>query len=491
MSDIVLDEHVIEAEQHSVVTANTTEVCQEAADALAITAVRNEYSIVGDGLYASISAEESPQWLLNIIDSVVSGIIAGKVTDLQTAIGSINQSLLELDIAKNQYEELINIEETIDSVITTKLETLNATVNGNSANILELDTAKVTADEALAISVDHLNAQIAGGDIYALVTQLSSAIANSELSSATQINSLEAVFGENQSTIEQILTSNADAYSTESNAVTDLLGVQRDEFGNIISTSGIVGSLIQKTSDNLASAGHTTEAQAYLDDKYAAMKSGTTVDIIGDVVNTGFAYNSAISVNGVNYESGFGLSTVYNAGVPVGSGTPVDPYQSEFWVNAEKFRFTNSAESGTTAPFTIDASGATPQITFNGVVSFTNVDGAPTVTSGTVNPTSTTEPIGSTYHNTTDDSMWTYTSAGWIAGGNPDALVAADLGPTGTTVIDGGRISTDSISAISANLGTINAGVMYSSLNAAGTGPSTALDYAMKIDLNNGEIHIV
>ena len=156
MSDIVVDEVTLEKENHEV-TNGSNEVCQVPNDGLEVSAVKNEYSIVGDSLYASLGTESAPQWLVNIIDNVVDGIIGGKVTDLATAISSINQSLLELDVAKNQYQELINIEATIDGVIATRLATINATVGANAANIVDLDVAKVDADQALAIVTNHLN----------------------------------------------------------------------------------------------------------------------------------------------------------------------------------------------------------------------------------------------------------------------------------------------------------------------------------------------
>lgn len=81
-------------------------------------------------------------------------------------------------------------------------------------------------------------------------------------------------------------------------------------------------------------------------------------------VESKWTYGSSLTLNGTTYTSGFGMSN--SAGTGAGS---------EFWVNADKFKFTNNGKTGATAPFTIDASGTTPQITFNGKVSFTNVTG--------------------------------------------------------------------------------------------------------------------
>ena len=89
----------------------------------------------------------------------------------------------------------------------------------------------------------------------------------------------------------------------------------------------------------------------------------------GARVESKFAYNSLLNINGIYKKSGFGLTTNYVSG----SGTQIDPYVSEFWIDASRFKFTNSNVTGSVAPFTIDASGATPQITFNGKVTFSNV----------------------------------------------------------------------------------------------------------------------
>lgn len=91
----------------------------------------------------------------------------------------------------------------------------------------------------------------------------------------------------------------------------------------------------------------------------------TEISDEGARVESKFAYNSVVSINGVPYNSGFGLATSLEGeefGIPVGT--------SEFWINAEKFKFTNTNKTGSVAPFTIDTSESQPQITFNGKVTF-------------------------------------------------------------------------------------------------------------------------
>lgn len=212
-----------------------------------------------------------------------------------------------------------------------------------------------------------------------------------------------------------------------------------------------------KDQDIVANSTALTELDAYLRDGLGTVGGATsTVEqsidtkvLDGDLsVQSKWAYNSNISIGGVHYNSGFGL----NALATGGDGSEGNPYDSEFWIDAEKFKFTNSANSGQVSPFTIDTSGVTPQVSFNGVVTFSNVDGRPTHTSGAGVPTSS-EVDGSTYVDTaTDpDTLYTRSSGEWLQGGNPDAITAEDLSFTGSTVVDAGRITTGQVDAARIN----------------------------------------
>ena len=243
-----------------------------------------------------------------------------------------------------------------------------------------------------------------------------------------------------------------------------------DLVGTMVANASAVTSLSTELSN-----GTTTWAAA---DSTVVNSLNTTISNGDAAVEAKWAYNSALVINGTAYNSGFGLSN--SAGTGIGS---------EFWIDASRLKFTNSAKTGRTAPFTIDASGATPQITFNGRVSFSNVTGTPTHTSGLLANRPAAPVAGSTYTATDQDNqIYTYTNVGWIAGGDPDALTAADLGASGTTVIDGARITTGTLNAslvnvININASNISTGVIYNS-------GGNASNYTMKIDLNAGEIHI-
>ena len=308
---------------------------------------KKEYSIVGDGLYASVSAEDAPAWLTAIIDSVIGMQLDSGLLDIREARNSILAALAEIDVAKNQYQELINIDDTIESVIASRLTTLNATVGSNSASILNLSTTKVDEERALAISADHLSAEILDGSVRSLVTNLNTAIADVNYSLANSVDMIEADF----ESLDGVVQSNAVA----TNALYTYVGI--DSAG--ASTSTGLSAYLADADGNIGGATSEVANSVYVDG------SGNP--------KSKFEYGSQIYKNGNYYIAGFGLNLDASAGV----GTIENPYSSEFWINAEKFKFTNDAQSGQTAPFSIDASGVTPQVSFNGIVSFSNITNVP------------------------------------------------------------------------------------------------------------------
>lgn len=158
----------------------------------------------------------------------------------------------------------------------------------------------------------------------------------------------------------------------------------------------------------------------------------TTINDKTAAVESKFAYNSIVGINGVYKKSGFGLTTNYVSG----SGTEVDPYVSEFWIDASRFKFTNSNVTGSVLPFTIDATGAVPQITFNGNVTFEAVDAV--YSNALSSNTSTNNDVFAQrlgYMNYAD-------------------MVAAAT--AGQTIINGGYLRSNLIAANSINAGQIN-----------------------------------
>lgn len=299
---------------------------------------KKEYTIIGDSIYASTSVGEAPDWLNAVIDTTISTRLSSSLSDLNTANNTISVAIDEIEVAKNQYQELVNIESTIDSAITSRLTTLNASIDQNRADIVALDATKVTSDQALAISADKVSAELNNGNIAAEILRLDTAIATE-----TQA----------RSTSETVLTA------------------------TLISQDNIIQGNTQLILDLNATV---------------------------DGIESKFAYDSLLEINGQFYYSGFGLTST----ATVGSGTETNPFRSKFWINATEFEITNGTAGY--SPFTIVGN----DLVFNGKVTFNNV-------TDTENLVETSDLDG--------------------------LLEASDLGPAGTTVIDGGRIQTGLVSA--------------------------------------------
>lgn len=344
------------------VVSNNTPICVSPDNTLQVEGHKKEYAIVGDALFASQNIGEAPQWLTSIIDSVIGASLDTSLTSLVEAQRDLVTSIEELQIANNNYNEIVNIDATVDSAVTARVAALNANIAQANATIAELQVTKVSADQASAVALDVISSSLndtAAGTIGGSVSQLNSSI-----------NTL---------------------------------------------------------------AGSVSSTRTLVESRYGELNAGMadlqiSVDSALEGVTTAFAYNSVIRIGDDYYKSGFGLKSNVTTG---GSGTQADPYTSEFWIDATKFKFTNSNVTGGRAPFTIDASGTSPNITFTGRVSFTNP---------------------------------------------AEDLVGAIN--NGTTTINGSMITTGSISA-----DKISTGVIYNS-------GGNASNYTMKIDLDNGSIHI-
>jgi hypothetical protein len=202
---------------------------------------KKEYSIVGDGLYASVNTDEAPQWLLGIIERLTDAAINRGYGNYDDLVQDVRNAIDSIDVAKNTYVEQIDIAHIVDGILASRLQTLNATLGNTYATKVELDTAVATATSSAVQSVTDLatgfnnttNARITG-------VELAYADADSALSS--NINVLSARVDDQQSDVEG-----------NSNAISGLqtyVGVT--ETGNPDGT-GILSSLsvLQKQNDGL------------------------------------------------------------------------------------------------------------------------------------------------------------------------------------------------------------------------------------------------
>ena len=248
-------------------------------------------------------------------------------------------------------------------------------------------------------------------------------------------------------------------------------------------------------------------------------------------VETKWAYNSTVKINGVSYSSGFGLATSLTSG----SGLPTG--QSEFWIKADKFKLMSAdgLKKSSYSPFTVDS--VTGEINFNGKVTFSNVTGRPVINKTYVQTSQPTSDMntGDTWIDTNDNnSLYTYNGTSWIKTQSGAKTYLQTTAPTsgmivgdiwvdsddnykqyryngsswvvlaynpatainkGTTTIDGPKITTGSITANQVNLNDLFAqNITYTGVitggNVAGGGIIQSYNGKMKIDLVNGSIYI-
>lgn len=287
-------------------TGPTTITVEDNPD-IVVTMQKKDYSIVGDALYATVSGD-TPAWLSALIDSVINNSLTGSLSSLSDLKTAILSALDEIEVAKNSYQELINIEEVVDGIVTSKLTTLNANYETANANIIELQTTVATKEEAAAIAVEQINSSFLteGGLIYSTINDLKVSVNNINVSYAYTVEQLEADF------------------------------------------AGYTGALSEV--ENLVTA-------------------------TADKVEASWSYNSLLKIGDSYYRAGYGLNTTGTA--TSGGGTEGDPFNSEFWINAERFRFVNATGDGNEiTPFTIDTSNGAAEITFNGNVIIGNPETA-------------------------------------------------------------------------------------------------------------------
>lgn len=307
-----------------------------------VSVVKKEYTIIGDSIFIPSMYEDAPPWLKEFIDTTINVAVTYRDQSLIDRLESL-LSLLDY-VPKNQYTEQINQIVSEDGIINSRIATLNSSfsdaINSTNATIAEINLTYASKNEAAAIAANILSASLSGsGQIGSTLIQLQEAYADLESTTAQSVNALESV-------MEGEINGNAQAMET----IRTYVGI--DEAG----------------------AGTGTGLSAYLESSDGTIggadsQLANTIRVTSEGVESKFAYNSVVNINGIYKKSGFGLTTNYTSG----NGTQANPYISEFWIDASRFKFTNSNQTGQVAPFTIDATGATPQIAFNGIVNFSNV----------------------------------------------------------------------------------------------------------------------
>lgn len=320
---------------------------------LDVTVAKREFVITGDDIYVPKLYEDAPQWMKDLVQLVVnSAMDTGNASTLAQLTSMLSQFATSY-VPLNQYTQSILDLSNADANIHTVIETLNSNYsNGLSqanAQIISLQNTKASKDEVVTQVVNTLAAQLANptSSLGAAIGNLQQTVVNNQNANALSMQTLTASLNDVSGNV-----------SANSSAITGLQTNVSNINGTLTSQAGQITNL---RSDLTSGTGTWLTGDTNVTN---TVKSYTDGKVTG--VESKWAYNSSLTINGTSYNSGFGLSN--SAGTGAGS---------EFWIDASRLKFTNAAKTGSKAPFTIDASGSTPQITFNGIVSFNNISNVP------------------------------------------------------------------------------------------------------------------
>lgn len=412
---------------------NAVEVAEGKKD-YEVSVVKKEYTIIGDSIFIPSMYEDAPPWLKEFIDTTINVAVTNRD---QSLIDRMHSILTAMDyVPKNQYTEQINQIVSEDGIINSRIATLNSNltdaISSTNATIAEINLTYASKDEAAAIATNVITASLSGsGEIGSVLIQLQEAYANLESTTAQSISMLESV-------MEGEINGNATAMET----IRTYVGI--DEAG---ASTGTGLSAYLEASDGTIGG--------------ADSQLANTIRVTAEGVESKWAYNSIVNINGTSYSSGFGIATSLTSGSGLSTG------QSEFWIKADKFKLmsANGSKKSSYSPFTVDS--VTGDINFNGKVTFNNVTNVPQLGS---TPQEVVDAVNSGQTTTINGGKITTGSitANQIATESISADRLSSTNDAGTVWSGGGLVSTDFNGNVNGDIGTPTQGFRLSS-NAAGT----------------------
>jgi hypothetical protein len=254
LTNVTIEPSSVEVEvttQRDLVVPSARDIDVEAQTST-ITGVKKEYSIVGDGIYASVSADEAPSWLLGLIDNAVATSVSSGMVNYDLLVQDVLNAIGNLEVAENAFNEQVDITTTADGVLGSRIDTLNATVDSDRATVVNLDSVVVNNAAASALSISNVSANL--GTTNSNVANLQTALTTSDTSSAADILALT--------------TSIEDQNGVTATSISDL----------------------------------EISSQLY-------------TDLTGTSIRNVYAYNSEIEIGGNFYKTGFGLNTAVTTGL--------------------------------------------------------------------------------------------------------------------------------------------------------------------------------
>lgn len=159
-----------------------------------INSSKKEYSIIGDSFYTSINySGTTPQWLLDLVNNLVDSAVMSGLTNYDELVQDVRSAIDSIDVAKNTFVSQVNFTQQVDTIIGTRLQTLNVTNDNKYAQIVDLDTVVVNANEALSLRATDLQAEFSEG-INSRITTVQTAYASEDQVLANSIEALTVVF---------------------------------------------------------------------------------------------------------------------------------------------------------------------------------------------------------------------------------------------------------------------------------------------------------
>ena len=355
-----------------------------------------------------------------ILDAIQEQLTTGD-GNLMSVIDDIQQLLDTLQLGVNQTISQIENTNTSMSALETSLA---SRIDANDAAILDVYATKVTPTEAQAIAVQAIGSTF-NGNVDAYIGNLASTYTNATSAIATDIRTLQVSYNDQAARIDTVEEVSLSKNTTIRSATAPTL---------ITNPKLIIGDSWINTTNNVTKSWNgsswvdTTNTNAQQAYTWSATASKLITAPDGSV--TGWSFGDGSSI------------------------------KSNFKIKATNF----SISDGTTGytPFSITGT----DINFLGKVSFNSLTNVP--------------QLGSTPQevvNAVNSGNTTTIYGGKITTGSISALQIA----AGSISAD--RLNVSTLSAVSANLGIVNAGIMYNS----GANES---NYTMKIDLNGGGIYI-
>jgi hypothetical protein len=196
----IRSQEIVASDSTPIYSTAPKEICPE-IQSEKITVVKKEYSVVGDGLFASIDADEAPLWLTAILNDLVTNAIANGFLNYDLLVQDVRNAIDSIDVAKNTYVEQINIAAIVNGIVVTKLETLNATLGDTYATRVALTAAVATTESAMVLYTTDLVSSF-NDSVNARITNVEVAYSDADSALSTSIQALNSRITDQDSDLE-------------------------------------------------------------------------------------------------------------------------------------------------------------------------------------------------------------------------------------------------------------------------------------------------